>query len=429
MSNYVDLPSVGSPSWKNPVATAAALPATGNQPGDARVALDTSIIYVWSGSAWVAAGGGGGGGITSINSDVTAAQTLTIGTAGTDFAIVDAGGGSHVFNLPTASASNRGALSSADWTTFNGKQAAGSYITALTGDGTASGPGSAALTLATVNANVGSFTLSNITVNAKGLVTAASTTAVGNLTDVGTDGITVTGGTGAVIGSGTSLSQHVADTTHNGYLSSTDWNTFNGKQATISIGALNAQAENANGLALVSNVLSAQSADGTHPGMVNTTTQTFAGIKTFSSAPNFSSLSASTALILDGSKNVTTSANIPIASIGITIDGGGVTPSTGVKGYLIVPYACTINSVTLLADQSGSCVIDIWKVAYASFPPTISNTITASDLPTLSSAQKSQDTTLTGWTTSISAGDTLAFNLNSASTLTRIGLTLKVTKT
>jgi len=54
---------------------------------------------------------------------------------------------------------------------------------------------------------------------------------IGNLTDVGTDGITVTNGTGAVIGTGTSLSQHVADTTHSGYLSSTDWNTFNGKQA------------------------------------------------------------------------------------------------------------------------------------------------------------------------------------------------------
>lgn len=64
---------------------------------------------------------GGGGGITSINGDTTAAQILSVGTAGTDFAIVDAGGGSHVFNLPTASASNRGALSSADWTTFNGK--------------------------------------------------------------------------------------------------------------------------------------------------------------------------------------------------------------------------------------------------------------------------------------------------------------------
>ena len=56
-----------------------------------------------------------------------------------------------------------------------------------------------------------------------------ATLTIGNLTDAGTDGITVTGGTGAVIGSGTSISQHVADTTHNGYLSSTDWNTFNGK--------------------------------------------------------------------------------------------------------------------------------------------------------------------------------------------------------
>lgn len=55
-------------------------------------------------------------------------------------------------------------------------------ITALTGDGTASGPGSAAFTLATVNSNVGSFgsstAIPSFTVNGKGLVTAASTNAV-----------------------------------------------------------------------------------------------------------------------------------------------------------------------------------------------------------------------------------------------------------
>jgi hypothetical protein len=49
-----------------------------------------------------------------------------------------------------------------------------SGITALTGDVTATGPGSAAATLATVNSNVGSFTTATITVNAKGLITAAS---------------------------------------------------------------------------------------------------------------------------------------------------------------------------------------------------------------------------------------------------------------
>lgn len=57
------------------------------------------------------------------------------------------------------------------------------------------------------------------------------TVTAGNLTDAGTDGIIITNGVDAVIGTGTSIAQHVADTSHNGYLSSTDWNTFNGKQA------------------------------------------------------------------------------------------------------------------------------------------------------------------------------------------------------
>ena len=55
---------------------------------------------------------------------------------------------------------------------------AASAITALTGDGTATGPGSVPFTLATVNSNVGSFGSSSavpsFTVNAKGLITAAS---------------------------------------------------------------------------------------------------------------------------------------------------------------------------------------------------------------------------------------------------------------
>ncbi len=60
--------------------------------------------------------------------------------------------------------------------------------------------------------------------------TAISAATTGNLTDAGTDGITIGNGSGAVLGSGTTISQHVADTTHNGYLSSTDWTTFNSKQ-------------------------------------------------------------------------------------------------------------------------------------------------------------------------------------------------------
>lgn len=59
--------------------------------------------------------------ILSINGDTTEAQTLTVGTSGSDFAIINPGGGSHVFELPTASATVRGALSPADWVTFNNK--------------------------------------------------------------------------------------------------------------------------------------------------------------------------------------------------------------------------------------------------------------------------------------------------------------------
>ena len=94
-----------------------------------------------------------------------------------------------------------------------------------------------------------------------------------------------------------------------------------------------------------------------------------------------------------------------------------------------VPFDCTINRATLVADQTGSIVIDIWKDTYANFPPVDADSITASAPPTLSSAVKSQDSTLTGWTTTITTGDILRFNVDSITTITRVTLSLKVTKT
>lgn len=107
-------------------------------------------------------------------------------------------------------------------------------------------------------------------------------------------------------------------------------------------------------------------------------------------------------------------------------DGGGNVLQTGVMGDVQVPFACTITGVTLLADQSGSCVVDIWKDSYDNYPPTDDDSITASAVPTISGATKVTDTTLTGWTTSISADDILRFNLDSVSAIKRIEIMLKV---
>lgn len=50
---FINIPDSGSPSWKAPVDTAADLPASGNNIGDARVAQDTQTIYVWNGTNWI----------------------------------------------------------------------------------------------------------------------------------------------------------------------------------------------------------------------------------------------------------------------------------------------------------------------------------------------------------------------------------------
>jgi hypothetical protein len=62
-------------------------------------------------------------GITTLNTLTALSQSFATGTSGTDFAI-SSSTATHTFNLPIASATNTGKLSSTDWTTFNNKQAA-----------------------------------------------------------------------------------------------------------------------------------------------------------------------------------------------------------------------------------------------------------------------------------------------------------------
>lgn len=133
------------------------------------------------------------------------------------------------------------------------------------------------------------------------------------------------------------------------------------------------------------------------------------------------------------STSLTFTAKAAISStitLNFIVDAAGGVIQTGVAGDVgPFDFAGTISAVTLLADQSGSIVFDIWKDSYANFPPTVADTITASAKPTISTATKSQDTTLTGWTTAIAVGDILRFNVDSVTTITRVTLALKIVRT
>lgn len=92
-----------------------------------------------------------------------------------------------------------------------------------------------------------------------------------------------------------------------------------------------------------------------------------------------------------------------------------------------IPFAGTIVGVALLTiGGPGSCVVDIWKDSYANFPPTDADSITAATPPTITTASKYIDTTLTDWTTAIAAGDIIRFNLDSTSNFTSIFVILLI---
>jgi len=119
-----------------------------------------------------------------------------------------------------------------------------------------------------------------------------------------------------------------------------------------------------------------------------------------------------------------------VVGAAFVIDGGGVAIVTGQKGSIVIDFACTIQQVTTLADQSGSIVVDIESNTFSAYaPPThpaTGDTICGAAKPTISSATKAQDATLSGWTTAVAAGTILSFNVISCATITNVTLALKL---
>lgn len=189
---YAFAPPTGTATAVPTYANFAAFPSavtTGS--GSLALALDTDLLYASNGTAWVLIGGPG---------VAVSIGAFDSGTPSSQGAHID----SDALIMQSASATNPGLVNTTTQT--------------LTGVKTfASAPNFSSLSVSTALTLDGSKNVQS--------------TAIGGLTAAGTDGIVVTGGSSSVLGSGTSLAQHVADASHNGYLSSTDWSTFNGKQA------------------------------------------------------------------------------------------------------------------------------------------------------------------------------------------------------
>jgi hypothetical protein len=134
-------------------------------------------------------------GLTALNGLTAQVQNLATGTSGTDFGISSATS-THTFNLPTASAANRGALSSADWTTFNNKQ------------------------------------------NALGFTAVPTTRTISTTAPLSG---------GGDLSANRTLSIPQATTSVDGYLTRTNFNTFNGKQAAL-VSGTNIKTINGNSL-------------------------------------------------------------------------------------------------------------------------------------------------------------------------------------
>lgn len=128
---------------------------------------------------------------------------------------------------------------------------------------------------------------------------------------------------------------------------------------------------------------------------------------------------------VSGNPTVKLHDNVRKVQFGITIDGGAVAITTGLKGYLRVPIDMTITGWEITADQSGSVVIDVWKDTYANYPPTVADTI-FSTKPTLSAVIKNQNLapTFVGAGATVTNGDYVAFNVDSATTVQIVQLSI-----
>jgi hypothetical protein len=366
--------------------------------------------------------------LTKGNLTETTSSVLTIGS-GTGAVI----GSGTTITVSQSGISTSGYLSSTDWNTFNGKQDAltlgnltetASSILSITG-GTNSIIGSGV-----------SIAVSQATTSTSGYLSSTDWNTFndkepaltkGNLTETTSSILTISGGTNAVIGSGTTIAVSQADASTSGFLSSTDWNTFNDKEPALTKGDLT---EATSSILTISNGTGAVIGAGTSIQVTQSSATTSGYLSstdwsTFSGKADYSfvtiAVSGQTDVVADSASDTLT-----------LVAGTGVTITTDATGDSVTIAATgsggTVTSIATSAPLSGGTITSTGTISITQSNASTDGYISSTDWSTFNGKQNaltfgnltettSSILTITGGTGAVvGSGTTIAVTQASAST-------------
>ena len=296
------------------------------------VTVGSGLTY--SAGSLTATGGGSG--------TVTSVAALTLGTSGTDLTSTVANGTTTpviTLNVPTASASNRGVLSSTDWTTFNNKGSGTITSVTATAPVVSTGGTTPVISMAAATASVNGYLTSTdwTTFNNKGSGTVTSVT--------GTSPVVSSGGTTPAI------SMPAATTSVSGYLTSTDWTTFNNKgSGTVTSVTGTAPVVSSGG---ATPAISMAAATASVNGYLTSTDWTTFNNKGSGTVTSVSGSGGTTGLTLTGGAITTTGTLTLGGTLAVANGGTGITSfGTGIATFLGTPTSA--NLAAAVTDETGS---------------------------------------------------------------------------